>query len=356
MPHDSLHTDSHGEAWSIRELLRSNRPRRARLLPVATLWSRSACTRHWGGSLPPPARMIALGEFQRALRQDRPLTIHHVDTVADHIARIVDFVRAIRDGVVLDPVVIGPDGNLWDGLHRLAALYVARIPNVDVLDFSPEGGFDRAPSATLVDFVHPTLLNDRNRRMVADQLAAAQPYPHLYLRRVLFPEKAKEIERELAMLPWRLAETDFYEQYEMSLLDCEAETLGPALCGFREAVMSDGFARWLSEITQLHALRVGDIACHKSVRGQQIGIHTDHSDEAEACRLTLHFNADWQLEEGGLYVTFSNHTAASAQAAYPPELNSAILFKISDRSFHCVTPLVGVRPRYSVVIAMTTSA
>jgi hypothetical protein len=324
-------------------------------LPVDVLWSRSACARHWGGSLPPPARLIAHGDFQQALHQNRKAPIRHVDTVEDHIARIVDFVGAVQNGVALEPLVVGPDGELWDGLHRLAALYVARVPVVEVLDFRSEEMSDDAPAAVIADFINPALLNERNRALVAGRLAAAQPYPHLYLRNVLAPGQAQSVAREMAMLPWRLAETDFYEQYEMSLLDCETETLGATLRGFREAVMSDGFARWLEQVTQLPALRVGDIACHKSVRGQQIGIHTDHSAEAEACRLTLHFNAGWQLEEGGLFVTFSDHTPASAQAAYSPELNSAILFKISERSFHCVTPLEGIRPRYSVVIAMTTA-
>ena len=356
MPHDSLHTDAHDVAWSIRELLRSDRPRRTRRLPVDWLWTRSACARHWGGGLPPPARVIARGDFQWALREDQRTPILHVDTVEDHIARIVDLVRAVRGGVPLDPLVIGPDGDLWDGLHRLAALYVARVPEVDVIDFRVEQALEDVPAAGVADFVHPALLNERNRTLVAERLATAEPYPHFYLRKVLVPEQARAVARELEMLPWRLAETDFYEQYEMSLLDCEAKTLGPALRGFREAVMSDGFARWLAQITQSPALRIGDIACHKSVSGQQIGIHTDHSDEAEACRLTLHFNEGWQLEEGGLYVTFADHTPASAPGAYPPEMNTAILFKISERSFHCVTPLVGKRPRYSIVIAMTGAA
>ena len=67
---------------------------------------------------------------------ERSSEIEYSDTVEDHELRITSFIRTLERGEQIEPVIIGIDGSLWDGMHRLAALYSRRVPEVEVLDFS----------------------------------------------------------------------------------------------------------------------------------------------------------------------------------------------------------------------------
>lgn len=352
MPHDSHYVDSNGKSWSIRELLESPRPRKLRKIPVDYLWSCWACKRRWGDSLPSPARLLGSPIFLNALSSQR-LKVSFEDTVEAHTARIINFVRLYRDGNGLPPLVIGPDGNFWDGVHRLSALYTMGVCEVDVADFTINGSYGSDECGTL-DLVFDSTWIDDGREAVRRLLEEGKPYRHLFLPQVLRSKMADDILAEYPDLPWRLSETDFYEQYEITLLDCQ-QPIGESLRALREVVLSYRFAKRLSSITGFPSLRVSDIACHRSTSGQQIGIHTDYSDNREVCRLTLHFNPHWRVEDGGLFVTFAGPEIDSAVATYPPEHNSAILFKISEHSYHAVTPVDSNRERYSMVIAMTAA-
>src|SRR5260221_13320550 len=188
---------------------------------------------------------------------------------------------------------------------------------------------------------------------LANRIALAAPYRHVYFPQVLRPSVASSIRLELGSLPWRLAETDFYQQYEVSLLDGPPVAIGASLAALRQAATSDEFARVLTQLTTHRGLRTVDVACHRSTTGQTIGIHTDHSEDRETCRLTLHFNDRWSIEDGGLFVVFGSEDPASAMEAFAPEMNTAVLFEISERSFHAVTHVECRRPRYSIVIATT---
>lgn len=352
MPHDSIHVDRQQVAWSIRELLAGDCRRSTRSLSVAALWSRFAWSRCWGEELPPPARIITQPGLLPALRVETLFPIQYEDTVEDHVHRIANLVKFIQLGGSIEPLVIGRDGDLWDGMHRLAALYLTRTETVIVLDFSEK----------LQDFTLPPLqsvfcsefLSELHTQWLSRWFAQAEPFPHVFCPQILVPKVADEIQQELEFASWRLVETEFYQQYEFSLLDC-SYALGPSLTAFRDVVLSGEFVLLLSRLTGHAGLRIVDIACHKSTKGQAIGIHTDYSEDEEICRLTLHFNESWKLEEGGLFVVFGSENPNSAVAAFLPEMNTAILFEISEQSFHAVTCVDGMRPRYSIVIAATSS-
>jgi len=260
-------------------------------------------------------------------------------------------VKAIEAAETIQPVIIGPDGYFWDGMHRLAALYLLQIPTVPVLDFA-SAFQDEETSCSLEDVFEVSWLTGSHAQLVRQQFQTAEPYNHVYLANILRAEVADSLHAEYGMLPWRLAETDFYEQYEIALLDCVAGSLGPWLKHLRRVLLSFEFSRAISKIVDTPSLRVGDIACHRSTPGQQIGIHTDYSDNAESCRLTIHFNPNWSTDEGGLFVVFAGGELKSASAIYSPKHNTAILFRISPESFHAVTPVESTRERYSMVVSM----
>jgi Rps23 Pro-64 3,4-dihydroxylase Tpa1-like proline 4-hydroxylase len=351
VPHDSLHIDEDGRTWSIRDLLASDLPRVRRRLCTASLWSRASHQRCWGSELPSPAYVLATsGLLQRDGVPDNTV-IQYADTVEDHQLRIANLIRAIRLGDLIEPLVIGLDGWLWDGKHRLAALYACNVPEVDVFDFSDGQSMLIRPPVSLDEVIAPRLREAHASHIVRERFSKAEPYRHIFIPEVFDRRFAETVAHESEGLDWRLSTTDFYEQYEVSLIDTEKSYESTALDVLREIALSPQFADFISSITGQGQLFVADVACHRSTTGQQIGIHNDFYPEGEVCRFTIHLNADWTLDDGGLFITFASEDSASMTAAYVPAMNSALLFEISPASFHAVTDVTTSRPRYSIVIS-----
>jgi hypothetical protein len=305
VPYDSHHVDGTGRTWSIRDLLASDRPRVLRRLKTASLWSRTSHRRSWGNELPSPAYILATSGLRRTAIVADDAAIQYEDTVADHVRRIASLIRALRGGESIEPLVIGLDGLLWDGKHRLAALYACDVPEVDVLDFS-EGCSDLLrPLVSADEVLAPRLRAADAPDVLRHRFDKAEPYRHVFIPEVFDAEFAEAVTGEIEGLPWRLATTDFYEQYEDSLIDTERPFAGTALDALREVAMSPEFAELISSITRQGPLDVVDVACHRSTTGQQIGIHNDFYPEGEVCRFTIHLNPGWTLEDGGLFVTFA---------------------------------------------------
>lgn len=351
MPYDSHHIDENGQTWSIRELLASNRPRLLKRLKTATLWSRTSHRRSWSSELPSPAYILATSGLRRGAVAADDTVIQYEDTAADHGLRIASLIRAHKRGEAFEPLIIGLDGLLWDGKHRLAALYSCDVPEVEVIDFSGGNSELLHPPVSLRDVLAARLLAANTSGVVRDRFDRAQPYRHLFIPEVFETGFADALARDIEGLPWRLATTDFYEQYEDSLIDTERPYVGSPLDGLREVAMDPEFAEFIGSLTSQGKLEVVDVACHRSAAGQQIGIHNDFYPEGEVCRFTIHLNPGWTLEDGGLFVTFAAADSSAVRAAYLPTMNSALLFEISPASFHAVTEVTTVRPRYSVVIS-----
>jgi hypothetical protein len=351
MSYDSHHIDESGQTWSIRELLASNRPRVLRHLKTAALWSRTSHQRSWGGELPSPAYILATSGLRRGVVVADDAAIQYEDTAADHGLRIASLIRAHKRGDVFNPLIIGLDGLLWDGKHRLAALYSCDVPEVEVLDFSGGGSELLRPPVSPGDVLAPRLLAAHASGVLRDRFDRAQPYRHVFIPEVFEVGFAEVLARDIEGLPWRLATTDFYEQYEDSLIDTERPYAGSPLDALREVAMSPEFAKFIGSVTSQGQLEVVDVACHRSTAGQQIGIHNDFYPEGEVCRFTIHLNPGWALEDGGLFVTFAAADSAAVRAAYLPAMNSALLFEISPASFHAVTEVTTARPRYSIVVS-----
>jgi 2OG-Fe(II) oxygenase superfamily len=336
--------------WSIRELLASDRPRLLSRLNTAALWSRTSHRRSWGAALPSPAYILAASGLRRGSVGADDSVIQYEETVDDHTLRIASLIRANKGGSVFQPLIIGMDGQLWDGKHRLAALYACDVPEVEVLDFSGGASELLRPPVLPTAVLAPRLLAGHAAGVLRDRFDKAQPYRHVFIPEVFDADFVKALARDIESLPWRLATTDFYEQYEDSLIDTERSYLGTALDTLREVAMSLDFAELVSSITGQGRLEVVDVACHRSTAGQQIGIHNDFYPEGEVCRFTIHLNPGWALQDGGLFVTFAAADSDAMRAAYLPAMNSALLFEISPASFHAVTEVTTTRPRYSVVI------
>lgn len=351
MPYDSHHIDQSGQTWSIRELLASDRPRILRCLKTAALWSRTSYRRSWGREIPSPSYILATSGLRRGVLAADGAVIQYEDTAADHGLRIASLIRAHKRGDVFNPLIIGLDGLLWDGKHRLAALYACDVPEVEVLDFSGGSSELLRPPVSPSDVLAPRLLAAHASGVLRDRFDRGEPYRHVFIPEVFEAGFADALTDDIESLPWRLATTDFYEQYEDSLIDTERPYVGSPLDALREVAMSPEFAEFIGSVTSQGQLEVVDVACHRSTAGQQIGIHNDFYPEGEVCRFTIHLNPGWTLEDGGLFVTFAAPDSSAVRAAYLPTMNSALLFEISPASFHAVTEVTTDRPRYSIVIS-----
>src|SRR5258705_2865848 len=134
--------------------------------------------------------------------------------------------------------------------------------------------------------------------------------------------------------PWRLVETDFYEQYEFSFWDVDVP---PGLRVFREPDFLSALKTKTEDLFKVELSNDIDIAAHKLVLGQRIRIHNDFIDGEKAYRLLIQLNRGCKEEDGGLLLLFNISDPADIHRAFRLILNCAICFAFSRTSNHAVS-------------------
>lgn len=174
---------------------------------------------------------------------------------------------------------------------------------------------------------------------LAPSAVAAEPFAYFLSEAVFAPaHEAALLDWLEAEAPWRLATTDFYEQFEFSLRDADlpvplAELIAPAaLVGLR-AAMERAFGCSLA--------RQVDIVAHRLDPGQRIGIHNDLRDGGETHRLTVQLNRGLADADGGFFMLFNSDDPEDIHRILRPVSGSAIGFAIGPRSHHAVSRLHG---------------
>jgi hypothetical protein len=164
-----------------------------------------------------------------------------------------------------------------------------------------------------------------------------------FLCDALPPDIYTELVDGLETIEWREASTSFYTQREANLAtnDYYRTVLSPDRLGGIRALVEDFFG--------CEVERKIEVAAHQLVCGDQIGIHSDCNSLGETHRLTIHLNRDWGQEQGGVLVALRDRDFSTATHAWLPRANTGFLFEIGCRSFHAVTSVQGVAPRYSIV-------
>ena len=175
-----------------------------------------------------------------------------------------------------------------------------------------------------------------------------EPFPYLTavegLGEVMSSAFLEWLENEA---PWKLVETDFYEQHEFSLLDAPLPrhlkflTERHFLCDLR-AKVEGAFGRRLSE-------RI-DCTAHKLVEGQTIRIHNDYIPGAETHRLLLQLNRGWSDAQGGYLMLFNSQDPSDVHRVFLPANDSVVGFAISERSHHAVSTVHGGE-RFTIVFS-----
>jgi len=177
-----------------------------------------------------------------------------------------------------------------------------------------------------------TIVFDLTNAIVIDN-----PFPHFTATNVLPQNNISNLyDWFLSTTEWHLVETDFYEQYEFSLLNVQIPD------SLKNLVSEQS----LSEIENLfkkkfgvNALQLVDVVAHKLVNSQHIGVHNDYINDEETHRMVLHINPDWQDEKGGFLMLFNSSDSHDISKLVRPINNTAFGFEISRRSHHAVSQI-----------------
>lgn len=138
---------------------------------------------------------------------------------------------------------------------------------------------------------------------------------------------------------WNLVEASFYTQYEFSLKDTELPDFLKFIISTE--YLSDLKAR-MEKIYAVDLLDNIDVIAHRLIKGHVIKIHNDFLNEdsiKESHRLLMHFNSNWDVENGGLCMVFTNNDASSIHNIIVPTGNLLQSFEISENSHHAVSEI-----------------
>jgi len=138
--------------------------------------------------------------------------------------------------------------------------------------------------------------------------------------------------------PWRLVETDFYEQYEFSLLHAARPA---SVVDLFSASALDALRRQIAETFRVQLAPRMDAVAHKLIPGQRIAIHNDYLVGQETHRLTVQLNHGLGEKDGGVFMLFNSFDAADVHSIYRPVSGSAIGFAIGPDSHHAVSRVHG---------------
>ena len=145
--------------------------------------------------------------------------------------------------------------------------------------------------------------------------------------------------------PWKLVETDFYEQYEFSFWDVEAP---PELLILREPDFLNQLKTKVENLFKVELANDIDVAAHKLIPGQRIRLHNDFIAGEKTYRLLIQLNRGCKDEDGGLLLLFNSADPADIHKAFRPIHNDAIGFVVSPTSNHAVS-IVNAGERFTLV-------
>lgn len=180
----------------------------------------------------------------------------------------------------------------------------------------------------------------------------SNPFPHLLIERLLSDQSEVELLHWLKSVSfWKIIETEFYEQYEFSLLDFNPPI---ELTELTSVGWIDKLKSLFKTYFNVSQLSLVDITAHKHVSGQSIGIHNDCIGGDETHRIVLQINSGWKEENGGYQMLFSSGNAEDVAKVIRPISNSAMGFEISERSHHAVSQVMDFT-RFSLVYTLKSS-
>jgi Rps23 Pro-64 3,4-dihydroxylase Tpa1-like proline 4-hydroxylase len=173
------------------------------------------------------------------------------------------------------------------------------------------------------------------------------PFPHLRVADILSRNEADRILRWFKdEAPWKLTITDFYEQYEFSLLHTP---LFPGMERLIAPSFTETISAALERLFELsRKLKLVGVSAHKLTPGQTIRVHNDFLGAEETHRLLIQLNDGWEVTQGGLLMLFASEVPESLESIVLPTHASGFAFEISPKSFHAVST-INAGERYTLV-------
>lgn len=166
------------------------------------------------------------------------------------------------------------------------------------------------------------------------------PYNHFFSEYIVDDGLHQQIINWLrTKAPWKLVEADFYAQFEFSL----KHTVLPCFMNFLvEESYLDYLKKYMESIYNTRLLSKFDVVGHLLTEGHVIKIHNDYiqkniSQDRESHRLLMHFNENWDVENGGLCMVFTDSNASSISNIVVPSEKLLNSFEISQDSYHAVS-------------------
>lgn len=144
---------------------------------------------------------------------------------------------------------------------------------------------------------------------------------------------------------WHLVETDFYEQYEFSLLSL---LLPEEVACLVTKSFINIIEHQFTKSFKVTGFELVDVVAHKLINSQHIGVHNDFINGEETHRMVLHINPHWQEEHGGYLLLFNSADSKDMSKVVSPVDNSAFGFEISRNSHHAVSKIYDFT-RYTIV-------
>jgi Rps23 Pro-64 3,4-dihydroxylase Tpa1-like proline 4-hydroxylase len=136
--------------------------------------------------------------------------------------------------------------------------------------------------------------------------------------------------------PWKLVQTDFYEQYEFSFWNVQLPTEVEILI---DANLINHLRQRIGTIFDAKLSSRVDIAAHRLTVGQRIRLHNDYIAGKESHRVLVQLNRGWTTDNGGLLMLFNSSDPADIHKIFRPVHNTAIAFAISPNSNHAVSTI-----------------
>ena len=176
-----------------------------------------------------------------------------------------------------------------------------------------------------------------------------EPFPYFTANAILNQDSVSRLLKWFEFEAfWRLAEADFYEQYELDLKESDLQS---PLSFLTSEVVLDEIQRVIASLFRRPFLNRVEWAVHKLLRGQRIRIHNDLLGIGETHRVILHINHGWRFSQGGFLMLFNSLEPADVHRVLIPQSGSLVGFEISEKSSHAVS-LVLDGERFAVVYSL----
>lgn len=134
---------------------------------------------------------------------------------------------------------------------------------------------------------------------------------------------------------WDYTETDFYTQYEFSLLNVEIpEELKPLMSQQTVNRIKEQFKKNLRTKSELELI---GLTIHKLVDGYKMGVHNDFIGKDESHRFLIQINSGWEEKNGGYLMLFNSMNSQDVSKIIMPLNNTGFGFEISSKSYHAVS-------------------